>query len=589
MSEGNQIMSDADQARALSARVGQNSPERAWPSDTNDWSYDDFAALDEGTAGDLATGVTSGGYVRAALKRRVRTWCTAAVVGLIIGMAVYVKFPASYQAWSSVLLANSANMASGAPIADDQAMAESVPVAAAALRMLGSKEPPGNFLGAYTVTVLTDRVLVFTTKADSSDLALKEAGALASAFLAYQAQLLNTQNDLVNSALQQQIAQAQQHVAALAKQISQVAAQSSSPSQQAELNGLRAEHAQAVSALTEFKQAVATSEASTQESNTATVKGSEVLNQATLVVQHRKKRLLEYVGAGLVGGLALGMAIVIVGALVSDRLRRRNDIAHALGAPVGLSVGDVRQRGLRSGGRGLGLADSPQVRHIVAYLTSTVTAGNRGPATLAVIPVDDPEIPAISVVSLATSLAGRGLRVMLADLCADSPAAKLLGAAKPGIHPVTVRDARLVVLVPDPGDAPPDGPLGGGSRRVQGSNEFQAAGEADVLITLAALDPSFGGEYLASWAGGAVAMVTAGRSTATRIRAVGEMARLAGVPLTSGVLVGADKYDESLGVTQAGAVRRDGQVAADDAQTDRAHLLATGRATRGREPSADGR
>jgi hypothetical protein len=43
-------------------------------------------------------------------------------------------------------------------------------------------------------------------------------------------------------------------------------------------------------------------------------------------------------------------------------------------------------------------------------------------------------------------------------------------------------------------------------------------------------------------------MVTAGESTETRIQAVGEMIRLARIPLISAVLVGADKTDESLGV-----------------------------------------
>ena len=38
-------------------------------------------------------------------------------------------------------------------------------------------------------------------------------------------------------------------------------------------------------------------------------------------------------------GLVLGMGIVVIQALVSDRLRRRDDIAQALGAPVKLSVG----------------------------------------------------------------------------------------------------------------------------------------------------------------------------------------------------------------------------------------------------------
>jgi hypothetical protein len=48
-----------------------------------------------------------------------------------------------------------------------------------------------------------------------------------------------------------------------------------------------------------------------------------------------------------------------------------------------------------------------------------------------------------------------------------------------------------------------------------------------------------------------VVTVTAGQSSAARINAVGEMVRLAGLPLISGVLIGADKTDESLGVPPA--------------------------------------
>jgi len=56
---------------------------------------------------------------------------------------------------------------------------------------------------------------------------------------------------------------------------------------------------------------------------------------------------------------------------------------------------------------------------------------------------------------------------------------------------------------------------------------------------------------LSGWAARAVVVVTAGRASAGRIQAVGEMLRLAEVPLISAVLVGGDKTDESLGVTRA--------------------------------------
>jgi hypothetical protein len=109
----------------------------------------------------------------------------------------------------------------------------------------------------------------------------------------------------------------------------------------------------------------------------------------------------------------------------------------------------------------------------------------------------------------------------------------------------------LVVAVPERGDATPAGPFSGGTGSAQRSSFTEAVvaacASANLVLTLATLDPALGGEHLATWATDAVAMVTAGRSSWTRIQAVGEMVRLSGMRLVSAVLVGADKTDESLG------------------------------------------
>jgi hypothetical protein len=119
--------------------------------------------------------------------------------------------------------------------------------------------------------------------------------------------------------------------------------------------------------------------------------------------------------------------------------------------------------------------------------------------------------------------------------------------AEPGVRKVSVEGRELVLVVPEAGDDMPSGPLGA-SRPVHPALA-SAAKSADLLITLTALDPALGGEHLATWATDAVVMVTAGRSSWTKIHAAGEMIRLAGTRLVSAVLVGADKTDESLGVT----------------------------------------
>lgn len=110
----------------------------------------------------------------------------------------------------------------------------------------------------------------------------------------------------------------------------------------------------------------------------------------------------------------------------------------------------------------------------------------------------------------------------------------------------------LVVAVPDPYSIVPVGPLEGPPTRTlpAASEELRAAYDsADLMFTLMTLDPSMGTEYLPTWASDAVVLVTCGRSSATRIHAVGELIRRSGMQLVSAVLVGADKSDETLGIT----------------------------------------
>lgn len=192
------------------------------------------------------------------------------------------------------------------------------------------------------------------------------------------------------------------------------------------------------------------------------------------------------------------------------------------------------------------------MRRVVAYLRRAVPGSSRGPASLAVVAVDDAEVVARVVASLASSCAAEGKQVMVADLSSGAHLARLLKVGDPGIHKVSQNGANLLVVLPEAEDVAPTGPVpGGASPAVPAQADaalLTAASSSDLLLTLATLDPAFGGDCLGTWATSAVAVVTAGKSTAEKVHSVGEMLRFGGTRLDSVVLIGADKTDESLGV-----------------------------------------
>jgi capsular polysaccharide biosynthesis protein len=543
------------------------------------WVDDDFPAVQDEPA-DVNAGLTDLGFIRAAIRRSARFLGGMAIAGLLIGSAVYVTSPHAAQASTTLLLTVGPEGAPGSALQDDQAIAQSRAVAGLVVHKLRLSQGVSSFLGSYTATPLTDRVLVIKVNAPSSSDAVTWANAVAAEFLRYRGQQLNAAQQQEFKALDQQVNQAKQKVSTINSHIRELSAQPRSPAQQATLTSLRTQLGQVKSALFVLQQSVNTTRAGTQETTAQETGGSGVLDKAAPVPPpSKKKHLILYGALGFFGGLVLALAIVVIRALISDRLRRRDDIARALGAPVKLSVGNIPFSRWRPGRHGLAAAGDVRIRGIVAYLGRAVPTRSRGGTALAVVPIDDPQVAALSLMSLAVSWAQQGLQVVVADLASGAPAADLLESREPGVRPVSVHDARLIVAIPEPDDVVSIGPLGRASAQGQHAPFTEAVtaafASADVLVTLAPLDPSLGAEHLASWATDAVVVITAGRSSWTKIHAVGEMIRLAGTRLVSAVLVGADKTDDSFGVVPTSEAGRDAQAAKGSPHPDGEDLFIT--------------
>ena len=514
--------------------------------------YEDSVHVDGDSSADPTTRLISLEFIIAAIRRGRRLWGILAVVGLLMGCALFVETPPTYKASDSVLLAEGADQNPQDEIQTDQALAQSLPVAADVIRQLGLQQTPTNFLGTYTVTQVTDRVLRFTVSSTSSAEAVRTASALATQYLNFRAQYAQAQQQLTESALNDQLTQARQHLTSINNQIKQVSAEPSSSTTQAELASLHTQSKDASTSLTVVQQYVTGTLASTRTATQTMMRGSKVLDNAVAIPSSRKKTAVLYVAGGVFGGLVLGIVIVVIGAITTDRLLRRDDIAYAIGAPVRLSVGPLRRNRWLPSRPGQAANRRRDADRVAKYLLGIVPVSARGPACLAVIAVDDAPAVAQAVIALAASSAKRRDRVVLADLSAGAYVARSLGIVGSGSNMTDVDGTRIMVLVPTDDDIAPVGPL----RLRESPKETADAGNAlatacagaDLVLSMVTLDPATGGEYLATWSADAVAVVTVGKSNATRLGAVGEMVRFAGVRLRSVVVVGADGSDESLGI-----------------------------------------
>ena len=539
-------MNDPNGSVVWSDGVGDDLPDRIW-------THGDFTPVQEFPVTELTAGFTSGAFIKAALRRRVRFLCVTAFVGLLIGFGLYVKFPPAYKATATLLLTNAPNENTATAMETEATLAQSLPVAERVVRQLGLQQSVASFVAASTVTVTTDQVLTVTVAAPSADAAVARTNALATAFLQFRAAYLEVQqNDLV-AGLNRQQDKAQKILDAINAKVNLVATEPSSQAQQANLKKLQAEQVDASDALGEVKAYVVDTIATGRTTTDSMVQDSKVLDPATLAKHSRMEGITLDVAGGLVGGLALGLGIVIVSALISDRLRRRDEVAEAFGAPVGLSVGKLRKPRLPSAAPRQKAKRDLDMRRVVAHLRNTLPGSSHGPASLAVIAVDDTRVAAQAVASLAVSYASEGRTVIAADLSDRADLGRLLGVKDRGTHPVSRGGTQFLVTVPEPDDVAPVGPLQGSTRpAVPGrvDEALVAAGRsADVLLTLATLAPAFGSEYLATWATDAVAMVTAGQASEERIRGVRAMLQFAEIRLDSVVLVEADESDQSLGVS----------------------------------------
>ena len=132
-------MNDPDQTITFSSiqKTDSSYPQKSDGLD-DAWTEDEFTTDEENPTVDRAAAFVSLAFITAALKRSAWLLCATAIFGLIIGYALYAKFPPSYSAKTSVLLSGTTNADPTQQSNTNVALAQSQAVAQRALNQLGS-------------------------------------------------------------------------------------------------------------------------------------------------------------------------------------------------------------------------------------------------------------------------------------------------------------------------------------------------------------------------------------------------------------------------------------------------------------------
>jgi capsular polysaccharide biosynthesis protein len=498
----------------------------------------------------------------AAVRRRRRVWFVSGLAGLLAALAFFMARGPQYSATTTLLLRRATiNPQDPARAMEtDVQLAQSRTVAGRAISQLQLHEALRQFQAEYKVTAATNDILAIAAKAPTAAEATRRANVLAQAFLDFRGQGAQRETQVEVAALQQEsnILQAQVHP--LDDQINTAtleAGSTNAPTTGTSLGDLLARRAQVDGQIATIQQRI-----SDVTADSATVvQNSRVVDPGLATKPSSTKTIGIDVVAGLMGGVAIGMGWILVTEIASNRVRRREDVMTALGAPVSASVGtllpDRRRRwwgstrlaasseraspGIPIPGRTAAHGrTSRDVAKVARHLRDTLATTNASTPALAVISLDSDDASALAVATMVQGLLAEGNDILAVDLSASSALARRFGVDANAVSLVEQASATAKLWVVSRSVAV-------GSSIDDWLQLHNLRDETEAVVVLATLDPGEGAGHLAALAGTAVVVVTAGRCTAETLGATGQMVRAAGLRLDSAVLVGTDPTDESFG------------------------------------------
>jgi hypothetical protein len=505
------------------------------------WETPQFEDDDPSAPGRPLPTLVSLHFLRSALRRRRVACLMSALLGLLAGAAFLFTFPSPHNASAMLALTHESAPDPSAPLATDVSLLTTRTVAAKAIERLGLTMSPEEFLGSLTVEPVSSTLLSITLAAPTHAEAIRRLEGLSSTYLDFRDEQLSVQSRVLVDGMKQRIADLENESAELTRRMEELSTVG---------DGSGSELAEVISQRARVNGQVETLQEAVQEAtltSTSVTSSSRVIDPAAAETGGVKRRIVLTLASGLIGGAALGCGIVLFLAITSDRLRRRYDVAAALEVPVPVSVGRIAPLPRRW----LWL---PQLRKLdarradgrqrLAHAIEMELPLRARWGRLAVACVDNADEVRFAVAAAAADLTAGGSSVLLIDLTEHGGLDAALGqlmADETVNRPTVLRPSGVPALAVSPADLHP-------VAHEDAAGDGSSPGTPDVRLVLADVDPSVGADYLTAWTERLVIVVTAGLSSAERVRTTADLVRAAGLDLRFAALLRADVTDESSGM-----------------------------------------
>ena len=471
--------------------------------------------------------------VARALQRGLRTIGVCLAVGIATAALFTVYRPPLYHATALVLLPTSAVDSSGQPtrnINTEVQVAASGDVLTIAAGELRPKPHASELKDRLKVTAPTPDILEFTAKAASGGRAIAAANAIADGYRQYSAGGATAQFDRIiaslttnESQLKGQIAKYQNEIDDANKALASLPPNSPQASSEAALiTSLHSEQNDADTQLIDVQGRIADAQLNADVNSS----GIKVLERASSATNSAAKSAALNVGGGILLGLLVGASIVLARDGRDRRLRLRDDIARAAGAPIVAAIATRRVQRRRRVARPVRELRSECRRRLepAPRVRSLLTADAEPPAGVTIVTMAGDTAAVAIAPQLAVFAAASGVRTLLVVTGRDPSVATLRQACREA--QLTIQPARTNLWIKE---AAPGEPVESDAAQLVVTVAVTEQGTLD-------LDPDRPSTVLLG--------VSAGEATPESIAAVAKAAAGAKRPL-AGVIVANPEADDS--------------------------------------------